>query len=149
MRDSGLQPQRTALAWSRTALAMVVNSLLVLRIGINTADRSIEFLGFAFLAISGGILLVGEIRRRELAKTPARAGPRVMAACAACVVLVSFASVVAMKQRAQIGVCRGEPVQGRSGDQDHDAPEEGAGPAMPFETGQGSADLLSRGAPHR
>lgn len=79
-------------------MAMVVNSLLVLLIGINAADRSVQFLGFAFLAISGGMLLIGEIRRRELAKTPARASPRVMATCAACVVLVSLASVVAMKQ---------------------------------------------------
>ena len=78
-------------------MAMVVNALLVLRIGINAADRSVEFLGLAFLAISGGMLLIGETRRRELvAKALARAKPGVMATCAACVVLVSLASVVAM-----------------------------------------------------
>lgn len=77
---------------------MVVNSVLVLRIGINTADRSVEFLGLAFLAISGGMLLIGECRRRELAaKAKARARPRVMAACAVCVILVSLGGVVAMK----------------------------------------------------
>jgi uncharacterized membrane protein YidH (DUF202 family) len=98
MRDPGLQSQRTALAWSRTALAMVVNSLLVLRLGTSATDRSVEFLGFAFLAVSGGILLVGEIRRRELAKTTAKASSRVMATCSVFVVLVSLASVVAMMQ---------------------------------------------------
>lgn len=78
-------------------MAMLVNSLLVLRIGINTADRSVEFLGLAFLAISGGMLLIGATRRCELAaKAHARARPCVMAACAACVVLIALASVVAM-----------------------------------------------------
>ena len=96
MGDPGLQPQRTALAWSRTALAMIVNSLLVLRLGVNAADRLVEFLGIAFLAMSGGMLLVGEGRRRQLAKASARASPRVMAGCVVCVVLMSLAGVVAM-----------------------------------------------------
>jgi len=75
---------------------MIVNALLVLRIGVNAADRPVEFLGIGFLAISGGMLLMGEGRRRQLAKIPAGASPRVMAACAVCVVLVSLASAVAM-----------------------------------------------------
>ena len=94
--DSGLQAQRTALAWSRTALAMIVNALLVLRLGVNAADRPVEFLGLGFLAISGGLLLIGGIRRRQLAKAHTAASPRVMRICALCVVLVSIASVVAV-----------------------------------------------------
>ncbi len=31
--QDGLQPQRTALAWSRTSLVMLVNMLLLLRLG--------------------------------------------------------------------------------------------------------------------
>lgn len=94
--DSGLQAQRTALAWGRTALAMIVNSLLVLRLGVNAADRPVEFLGLGFLAVSAGLLLIGEHRRRQLAKTPARASPRLMAVCAVSVVLASLAGVVVM-----------------------------------------------------
>ncbi len=75
---------------------MIVNSLLVLRIGINAADRSVELLGLGLLAISGGILFIGETRRRELAKAHAKASPRLVAICAVCVVLVSLASVVVM-----------------------------------------------------
>ena len=88
MRDSGLQAQRTALAWGRTRLAMIVNALLVLRFGVNAGDRPVEILGIGFFAISGGMLLIGENRRRQLAKTRARASPRVMAGCAVCVALV-------------------------------------------------------------
>lgn len=77
-------------------MAMIVNALLVLRLGVNAADRPVEFLGIGFLAISGGMLLIGEGRRRQLAKRPAGASPRVMAGCAICVVLVSLAGVAAM-----------------------------------------------------
>lgn len=96
MRDSGLQAQRTALAWARTGLAMVVNALLVLRLGANAADRPVEFLGVGLLAMSGGMLLMGEARRRQLAKTPAGVRSSVMAGCAVCVGMVSLVGVVAM-----------------------------------------------------
>lgn len=94
--DQGLQAQRTALAWSRTGLAMIVNALLVLRLGVSAADRPVEFLGIGLLAISGGLLLIGEARRRKLAKTPVGASPGIMAGCAVCVVLVSLSGVVTM-----------------------------------------------------
>jgi hypothetical protein len=75
---------------------MIVNSLLVLRLGVNAGDRPIELLGIGSLAIAGGMLLIGEGRRHQLAKTPARATSRVMAGCVVCVVLVSLAGVAAM-----------------------------------------------------
>jgi hypothetical protein len=75
---------------------MIVNSLLVLRLGVNAADRPVELLGIGFLAISAGMLLIGERRRRQLARAPAGASPRVMAGCAVGVVLVSLAGVMAM-----------------------------------------------------
>jgi uncharacterized membrane protein YidH (DUF202 family) len=95
-QDPGLQSQRTALAWGRTGLAMFANALLVLRLGVNGADRPVEFLGIVFLAMSGGMVVIGEGRRRQLAWTPARANPLAMAACVVCVVLMSLAAVVAM-----------------------------------------------------
>jgi hypothetical protein len=75
---------------------MIVNALLVLRLGVNAADRPVELLGIGLFAISGGMLLIGEVRRRQLAKAPARASRRVMASCAVCVAVVSAAGVVAM-----------------------------------------------------
>lgn len=94
--DTGLQPQRTALAWGRTALAMFCSALLVLRLGVQAADRPVEFLGIIFLGISGGMLSIGEARRRQLTRTSARASPRLMGACGVCVVLVSLAGAGAM-----------------------------------------------------
>lgn len=75
---------------------MIVNSLLVLRLGVNAADRSVELLGIGFLVVSSGMLWMGESRRRQLAKAHTEAGFRVIAVCAVCVVLVSLASMVAM-----------------------------------------------------
>jgi hypothetical protein len=40
-RDPGLQPQRTALAWWRSALATFVTGQLALRAGIGVGDASL------------------------------------------------------------------------------------------------------------
>lgn len=40
-RDPGLQPERTALAWQRTALSAAVVSLLLVRAGV-TGDAPLE-----------------------------------------------------------------------------------------------------------
>ena len=49
-RDQGLQSERTALAWRRTALAIAVNALLALRSGIA---------GQGVLILVGTVLLAG------------------------------------------------------------------------------------------
>ncbi|MDQ0377004.1 DUF202 domain-containing protein [Amycolatopsis thermophila] len=41
MRDPGLQPERTALAWQRTALSAAVAAVLLLRSGL-TRDAPLE-----------------------------------------------------------------------------------------------------------
>lgn len=50
-RDPGLQPERTALAWSRSALAMLVVALLCLRVAFATEQRiALLASSLAFLA---------------------------------------------------------------------------------------------------
>lgn len=53
VRDPGLQGERTALAWSRTSLALFANGLLTLRTGwIN---------GESFITALAGLLLFGAV----------------------------------------------------------------------------------------
>jgi uncharacterized membrane protein YidH (DUF202 family) len=73
--DRGLQPQRTALAWSRTGLAVFVNALIVLRAGLMTEQTLILALG-VFLLVAAGLLVVGGTwRMRDLATHGGRSGP--------------------------------------------------------------------------
>lgn len=66
IRDPGLQAERTALAWNRTALALLVNALLSLRIGWGRENAWVTLLAVALLAASGFLVAQGAWRRRVL-----------------------------------------------------------------------------------
>jgi hypothetical protein len=74
-RDRGLQPQRTALAWVRTGLAVFVNALIVLRAGFVTAQYFILALGTILLVASAFSVVFGTWRVRHLAAHGARVAP--------------------------------------------------------------------------
>ncbi|WP_139417755.1 DUF202 domain-containing protein [Agromyces laixinhei] len=65
--DPGLQPERTALSWSRTALALAVNALLSLRAGFVVGEPWLVVVGAVLFAASGAAVAVGTVRRRQLA----------------------------------------------------------------------------------
>lgn len=65
-RDAGLQAERTALAWNRTALAILANSLLVLRSGYANDRPAITLLALALFMASGALFAFGLWRRRHL-----------------------------------------------------------------------------------
>jgi uncharacterized membrane protein YidH (DUF202 family) len=73
--DPGLQPQRTALAWNRTALAVCVNALLVLRLGEQSHQVLTTVLGIFLLVAAAGTVAAGRWRRQALERTPAPGGP--------------------------------------------------------------------------
>ena len=64
--DPGLQPERTALAWSRTALALAVNALLSLRAGLVADEPWLVVVGAVLFATSGAAVAIGAVRRRQL-----------------------------------------------------------------------------------
>jgi uncharacterized membrane protein YidH (DUF202 family) len=74
-RDRGLQPQRTALAWVRTGLAVFVNALIVLRAGLVTKQLVILALGTVLLVASALSVVFGTWRVRQLAAHGARVAP--------------------------------------------------------------------------
>lgn len=66
MKDPGLQPERTSLAWNRTVLSMLVCAGIFLKIGTEVDRLEIILAGIA--ALSGSICLFGAVvlRARQL-----------------------------------------------------------------------------------
>ncbi|MFE0458071.1 DUF202 domain-containing protein [Kitasatospora sp. NPDC058965] len=95
-RDPGLQPERTLLAWSRTALVLVVNAALVLRTGLAHAQPGLVALGGLLGAAACGLYAFGVRRRRELEPVPRAVRAAPLRAVAATVALVAAATVWAV-----------------------------------------------------
>ena len=64
--DPGLQPERTSLSWSRTALAIAVNALLSIRAGFVASEPWLVAIGVLLFAASGAVVAIGTVRRRQL-----------------------------------------------------------------------------------
>ena len=64
--DSGLQAQRTALAWTRTGLSVLLNAAVVLRSGLQANEPFILGLGFVLLVAAAVAVACGGWRARRL-----------------------------------------------------------------------------------
>jgi uncharacterized membrane protein YidH (DUF202 family) len=97
MRDPGVQSERTALAWRRTALGVLANALLLIRAGL-VGDHAVPLAsGLMLLGAAGATYGVSAWRRRELSRAegPAEVSaalPKMLAmataGCAAAAVMV-------------------------------------------------------------
>lgn len=94
--DRGLQPQRTALAWNRTALALAINALLVLRAGLQAGDKALLALG-ALVGMAAAAIAVAAIRRRrQLMRGVHAPATALIASTALAVVLAACGGLWAM-----------------------------------------------------
>lgn len=65
-RDPGLQPERTALAWRRTALAIFVNGALLVRAAVEAQSPLLAVVSVLILASALATAAVGSHRRTAL-----------------------------------------------------------------------------------
>jgi uncharacterized membrane protein YidH (DUF202 family) len=63
--DAGLQPERTALSWIRTALCFVVNAVLLIRSGLIHQVPLITAAGGILLAGSIGVAVLSLLRQHH------------------------------------------------------------------------------------
>ncbi|RKT03844.1 uncharacterized protein DUF202 [Streptomyces sp. 3211.6] len=91
LRDAGLQPERTRLAWRRTTLACSVTAVLALRQALHGNGSPLEAGGAAVMALVWvAFLWVAHRRIRQLAAArPAGLAPRAAVGAAACAVALA------------------------------------------------------------
>ncbi|MGM3173692.1 DUF202 domain-containing protein [Dickeya lacustris] len=98
IRDPGLQPERTRLAWSRTAFVLLLDSLLLLRVGGQTHALMWLIPGGLLLAMSAMTYLWARLRLSILAQNghPCSRASRLMMRLLTLVVLLSALSLSAV-----------------------------------------------------
>ncbi|MFC5790536.1 DUF202 domain-containing protein [Agromyces tardus] len=96
--DPGLQPERTALAWSRTSLTLAVNALLSVRAGFIAGEPLLVSVGVILFGTAGAAIVVATLRRRQLSGdtltiTPPRGA---LAGLTAATLLACIAGIVSV-----------------------------------------------------
>jgi hypothetical protein len=66
VKDPGLQPERTALAWSRTVMAIFVNAGLVVRSGWLHHRIAMIAIGVGIMMTCSLVIMLSHARRQEL-----------------------------------------------------------------------------------
>jgi uncharacterized membrane protein YidH (DUF202 family) len=98
--DSGLQAERTRLAWSRTALSFAAVGALMLHSGLSTGGRLDELPGLIALCSAAATYLLGVSRYHATNRNVARELPmtsagsvRTLAALTALTVVLALALI--------------------------------------------------------
>lgn len=92
-RDPGLQPERTGLAWSRTAFLMLLISALLLRGGIAHHEHGLAAAGLMLLVATGATYAWAGWRLRVIATTAYPVNPSATWAMRATALVVALVGV--------------------------------------------------------
>jgi uncharacterized membrane protein YidH (DUF202 family) len=97
-RDSGLQRERTSLAWTRTALVFGLNAILVARAGIAGHHPELAWWGMELLFACGVIFAIGRKRSAKMAQDACPAAPsaRVVASVSCLALIAVLGSAMAI-----------------------------------------------------
>jgi uncharacterized membrane protein YidH (DUF202 family) len=98
VRDPGLQGERTALSWTRTALVIVVNALLSLRTAWVSGQPVLTVAGIILVLAAIAAMVYGTLRGRALAGHTADvppAAPTMAVALTAAITLLACGAGVA------------------------------------------------------
>jgi uncharacterized membrane protein YidH (DUF202 family) len=60
--DPGLQPERTTLAWQRTALAATTSALVLVRVAVTRDAPAVTALAAALAVVAVAVMLEGSVR---------------------------------------------------------------------------------------
>ncbi|MEJ8847444.1 DUF202 domain-containing protein [Variovorax rhizosphaerae] len=75
MRDPGLQPERTAMAWTRTAISAMVCAVVYLKLAFSAHSLLLGVGGTVLLFGALGLVLISMRRRVDLVDVNKRAAP--------------------------------------------------------------------------
>lgn len=95
-RDPGLQPERTGLAWSRTAFVVLINAVLIARAGLMHHERIATAAGLLLFAAAAAMYLYAGRRTYHIGRLDTPVTPSsvtVMRLVAALVVLAAGAII--------------------------------------------------------